>query len=269
VSSIFLLRLGTDFFVTPFCSSQLVEVLTLVKEQQSQRSVQTQQTSDIARCSSPFSLLCLPFSPSLTSLSVLPFLPDLNELNSWMEQFVKNGNQALDVVSTKVDHLTDLISPPPPATPQLGQNPVPMQQGIVGLLGEVRSLALELRDRAGAANGGEGGVGEAVQQRLEGVLAVMEQDRQRYQQQNSSECRKFEQRRRGNRVDADGRFSFFVFPSFLETAIDGMMVMINQHKMENEQLLRAVAVGEFDLRSIRRLRSSCGTDPRPFFLLKI
>lgn len=50
-------------------------------------------------------------------------------------------------------------------------------------------MAMELRDHSVAAEqgGGPGGVGEAVQQRLEDVLAVMEQDRQRYQTQNSSE----------------------------------------------------------------------------------
>ena len=178
-----------------------------------------------------------------------------------MEQFVKNGNQALDVVSTKVDALTDLISPPPPATPQLGQGPVPMQQGIVGLLGEVRSLALELRDRADQNGGANGGVGEAVQQRLEGVLAVMEQDRQRYQQQNSSEYLEMlgieEESRIASTLTSVSR-SFFLVLSFFESAIEGMMVMMNQHKMENEQLLRAVAVGELSFfRRFCRVR-----DPR-------
>ena len=53
----------------------------------------------------------------------------------------------------------------------------------MGLLNEVRTLAMELRDRSveESANGG-------VRERLEGVLAVMEQDRGRYQQQNNGEC---------------------------------------------------------------------------------
>lgn len=108
---------------------------------------------------------------------------DLNELNSWMEQFVKNGNKAVDAVSNKVDHLRDAISPPPPPTPQLGAEPQPPQQSIIGLLQQLRDITLDLRDNSvkGA------GTLDPVQQRLEDVLAVMEQDRQRFMNQNNGE----------------------------------------------------------------------------------
>lgn len=103
-----------------------------------------------------------------------------------MEQFVRNGNKALDAVSDKVDHLADLISPPPPPTPEPGSTaPRSHNGGVVGILNEVRTLAMELRDRTAS-----GGDTAAIQSRLEAVFAVMDSDRQRFNQQNSSElCR--------------------------------------------------------------------------------
>ncbi|CDZ98163.1 hypothetical protein [Phaffia rhodozyma] len=131
---------GTSSFIPP---PELLEALDLLREQQAQRGAQSQQTSDIARY--------------------------LNELNGWMEQFVRNGNKALDAVSYKVDHLSDVISPPPLPSPQIGQDFHP--PGLLGMVGEMHALLVEQQSRG--LNGG--GIDH---QRIEGLLASLEHRQQ-------------------------------------------------------------------------------------------
>jgi hypothetical protein len=75
---------------------QISEVLDLVKELQGARTVQTQQTTDIARCT-------YSFRQSLIS--------DLSELNGWLEKFVKNGTTELSAMSTRLEQLTNHVAP--------------------------------------------------------------------------------------------------------------------------------------------------------------
>lgn len=101
-----------------------------------------------------------------------------------MEEFVRNGHSSVDALSDRVAHLQDLIQPPPAATPRLGKTPAsPPQAGVVGQIAALRDLVMEVRDKQ--AQAGAGGPPEATQQRLEQLLASVEMERQRYQQQNS------------------------------------------------------------------------------------
>lgn len=75
---------------------QVSEILDVVKELQGARTVQTQQTSDIARCKSVAESL-------LTT--------DLSELNGWLEKFVKNGTTELSTMSSRLEQLVSHVAP--------------------------------------------------------------------------------------------------------------------------------------------------------------
>ena len=107
---------------------------------------------------------------------------DLNELNTWMEEFVRNGHSSVDALSDQVAHLHDLIQPPPAATPRLGEDPQggASPAGIVGQIAALRDLITEVRDREMQT-----GPQETNQQRLEQLLDSVESERQHYQQQNN------------------------------------------------------------------------------------
>jgi hypothetical protein len=173
------------FLTTSLRIAQLDELLQLIKSQLASRGPQDQQTTDIARCEYRWRVRRC--ASVLTLILWPPALPqDLNELNTWMEEFVRNGHSSVDALSDRVAHLQDLIQPPPAATPRLGEDPrggAP-QAGIVGQIAALRDLVIEVRDRQAQA-----GPQESNQQRLEQLLGSVEVERQHHQQQNS--CRSF------------------------------------------------------------------------------
>ncbi|KAK4689185.1 hypothetical protein P7C73_g942, partial [Tremellales sp. Uapishka_1] len=125
-------------------NKQVGEVLSLVKELQGARTVQTQQTSDIARY--------------------------LSELNSWLEKFVLNGTSELSSMNAR---LTTLMGTEGTALPDIHGMLVEqkMRQEADGMLGHRLDSLLRMM--------GEDKERQAAQQStVEHVLGILERQRQ-------------------------------------------------------------------------------------------
>ena len=131
---------------------QVGEVLGLVKELKEARTLQTQQTTDIARCE----LQCTGRTPEL--------IADLNELNSWLEKFVLNSTNEIASMSKR---LTAIVGSDPDATPAEGEKTI----GMPDLVADMHSMITEQNRRLEA----EG----TATQRLDALLAMMGQERER------------------------------------------------------------------------------------------
>ena len=141
-------------------TKQVAEVLGLVTELKDARTLQTQQTTDIARCE-----LCL----SLRSLKIMSNA-DLSELNTWLEKFVVNSTTELSTMSKR---LNTLVGPEPTADGQ------PTGPGLPDLVADVHSMMSAQKQR----NDIEGMVGH----RLDSLLQMMGQERERQASQQTSE----------------------------------------------------------------------------------
>ncbi|RSH81638.1 uncharacterized protein EHS24_007817 [Apiotrichum porosum] len=116
-------------------AAQLGEVHGAIKQLEEARSVQTQQTADIARY--------------------------LADLNGWLEKFVTNSGSELEKMSNKINNL-------------LGD---PEEEGgaHTGFVADMHRMLAEQGEQANA---------QAVQgQRLDGLLSIMGQDRERHEAQ--------------------------------------------------------------------------------------
>ena len=166
---------------------QVVEVLALVKELKEARTLQTQQTTDIARCK---------FN---TSALILLTLSDLNELNVWLEKFVQNSAVELSSMSKR---LNTLVGPKnesdDPDNPRSPKMPLPE------VVAEMHNMLAEQRKRTED----EGPVG----QRLDGLLQMMGQDRERQAGQQGM--------------------------------VEQVLSILGRQRNDNEMLLRALANGE-------------------------
>ncbi|ORX38343.1 hypothetical protein BD324DRAFT_350015 [Kockovaella imperatae] len=117
---------------------QIVEVLALVKELKEARTLQTQQTTDIARY--------------------------LNELNTWLEKFVQNSAVELSSMSNRLDTLVG-------SKDDANDPNAPSKTSLPDLVSEIHNMLADQRKR----NEEEGPVG----QRLDGLLTMMGQERER------------------------------------------------------------------------------------------
>jgi len=102
-------------------------------------------------------------------------LVDLNELNTWLEKFVLNSTTELATMSKR---LNTLVGPDPSTDGQ------PTAPGLPDLVADVHSMMTEQKRR----NENEGMVG----QRLDSLLQIMGQERERQVGQQSSELYRIE-----------------------------------------------------------------------------
>ena len=140
-------------------TKQVGEVLGLVKELKEARSLQTQQTTDIAQCGFCF----LSESWRLTARA------DLNELNSWLEKFVLNSTTELSTMSKRLD---TLVGPEPSADGQT------VPSGLPDLVADMHSMISDQQRRQES----EGMVGP----RLDSLLQIMGQEQERQASQQTS-----------------------------------------------------------------------------------
>jgi hypothetical protein len=138
-------------------TKQVGEVLGLVKELKDARVIQTQQTTDMARCA---------FFHSITKDRKL--ISDLNELNAWLEKFVANSSKEITDMSTRLKTLVG-----EPATEERASIP-----GLPDLVADVHSMMSEQKRR----NDEEGMMG----QRVDNLLKMMGDERDRMAGQQSS-----------------------------------------------------------------------------------
>jgi hypothetical protein len=94
----------------------------------------------------------------------------LNELNSWLEKFVHNSTSELTALGT---HLATLVGPD--ASP----DGTPAPPGLLELVADVHAMVSEQKSRTES----EGQVG----QRLDGLLRLMGEEKERAAGQQSSE----------------------------------------------------------------------------------
>jgi hypothetical protein len=138
-------------------------VLTLVRDLKDARALQTQQTTDIARCKLFFYPLV---GHKLTS-------SDLSELNGWLEKFVVNSTKELTGLNTR---LTTLVgSDEPPGVDDSGAPLPPI--GLPDLVADMHAMVSEQKRRVES----EGMVG----QRLDTLLQIMGEERERHAGQQS------------------------------------------------------------------------------------
>ncbi|KAK6910862.1 hypothetical protein I203_104897 [Kwoniella mangroviensis CBS 8507] len=134
-------------------TKQIGEVLSLVTELKDARTLQTQQTTDIARY--------------------------LNELNTWLEKFVVNSSSELSTLSKRLNILVG-SSADDTASSTSGEGSTTSQPGLPDLVADLHSMMSEQKRR----NDSEGMVG----QRLDALLGMMGEERERAAgQQNTVE----------------------------------------------------------------------------------
>ncbi|WWC90564.1 uncharacterized protein L201_005500 [Kwoniella dendrophila CBS 6074] len=145
-------------------TKQVSQVLELVTELKEARTLQTQQTTDIARY--------------------------LNELNSWLEKFVVNSSGELSNLSKRLNILVGSSADENPSGSSVNgetssssasvQSPNSGQPGLPDLVADLHSMMSEQKRR----NDSEGLVG----QRLDALLGMMGEERERASgQQNTVE----------------------------------------------------------------------------------
>ncbi|WRT68602.1 uncharacterized protein IL334_005580 [Kwoniella shivajii] len=132
-------------------TQQVGQVLSLVTELKEARTLQTQQTTDIARY--------------------------LNELNTWLEKFVSNSSTELSTLSKR---LNILVGSAADENSSSAGGDHTGQPGLPDLVADVHSMMSEQKRR----NDSEGAVG----QRLDALLGMMGEERERAAgQQNTVE----------------------------------------------------------------------------------
>ncbi|WVW85409.1 hypothetical protein I302_107447 [Kwoniella bestiolae CBS 10118] len=141
-------------------TKQIGDVLNLVTELKDARTLQTQQTTDIARY--------------------------LNELNSWLEKFVLNSSTELSTLSKRLNILVGSSADDTSSSSTLGEGGSSTspsgggQPGLPDLVADMHSMMSEQKRR----NDSEGLVG----QRLDALLGMMGEERERAAgQQNTVE----------------------------------------------------------------------------------
>ena len=104
-------------------------------------------------------------------MSLMEQCKDLSELNTWLEKFVLNSTTELSTMTKRLDTLVGPDGPSPDG--------VPTAPGLPDLVADVHSMMSEQKRR----NDSEGMVG----QRLDALLQMMGQERERQAGQQSSE----------------------------------------------------------------------------------